>query len=74
MTSLQTLTALTRASFDHTVDHRRIILLAPRLRTRNALLAWFLQADTDVAFYALTPADTTLAVFLSSLVERLREV
>ncbi len=73
MTSLQTLTALNRSTVDDKLENRRLIILAPRLRNRNALLGWFLNADTDISFYALTPNDTTLLPFLHNLISALQD-
>lgn len=73
MTSLQTLTTLDRSTVDDKLENRRLIILAPRLRNRNALMGWFLDADTDVYFYALTPSDTSLRTLLLNIINSFQD-
>ena len=70
---LQHLTQLTRETFLARTEGYPLILLSPRLRSRNALLAWFLGAGHESYYYALSAADATLHAFLGALVESLRD-
>jgi DNA-binding SARP family transcriptional activator len=51
---------------------RNLILLAPRFRGRNTLLAWFLEAGSEAYYFALNE-QATLHTFLSEMAEALRD-
>ncbi|MCS6869985.1 MAG: bacterial transcriptional activator domain-containing protein [Anaerolineae bacterium] len=59
-------------TFVEQTQTRSLILLSPRLRSRNALLAWFLSAGSEAYYYALTQA-MDLHTFLGQLAEGLRD-
>jgi DNA-binding SARP family transcriptional activator len=71
---LETLTDLNHHTIEAQIEDRRLILLAPRFRNRNALTAYFMESGTGAYFYALSPEDTTLQAFLKNLVDTLRDV
>lgn len=71
--SLNDVTELTQETFTAQAEGFPLILLAPRLRNRNALMAWFLRNASEAAFYALTPADADLESFLNGLIAGLSE-
>jgi len=71
--SLNDVTELTQETFATQAEGFPLILLAPRLRNRNALMAWFLRNASEAAFYALTAADADLENFLSGLITGLRD-
>lgn len=54
-----------------TQDHN-LILLAPRFRGRNTLLAWFLEAGSEAYYFALNER-ATLHTFLGEMAEALRD-
>ncbi|MFQ3535776.1 MAG: bacterial transcriptional activator domain-containing protein [Aggregatilineales bacterium] len=59
-------------TFRERTQERSLILLSPRLRSRNALLAWFLNAGSEAYYYAINqPVD--LHTFLWQLTEALRD-
>jgi DNA-binding SARP family transcriptional activator len=62
----------TPETFVEKTQERSLILLSPRLRSRNALLAWFLQTGSEAYYYALTRA-VDLHTFLQELAEGLRD-
>src|SRR5258708_14943519 len=68
----KTLTSFTPESIESAIRNRRLILFSPRLRTRNALLAAFIDAP-GCYLYSMSPQDDTLAHFLNGLVEGLRD-
>jgi DNA-binding SARP family transcriptional activator len=72
--SLETLTDLDRKTIEAQIENRRLILLAPRLRNRNALTAFFVETGAGAYFYAVTPGDTDLRAFLRHLVDSLRDI
>ncbi len=74
MTQLEILTDLNQDLIETQIDERRLIILSPRLRTRNAYLGWFLASGVDAYLYTLTEQDTTLSTFLGSLVNCLQDV
>src|SRR5258707_207490 len=49
-----------------------VVLLSPTLRQRHVLLAQLMQADEQVAFYALTEPDMQLHAFLRGLIGGLK--
>src|ERR1700690_2370623 len=69
---LKTLTNLTPQSIESAISNRRLVLFSPHLRTRNALLAAFIDAP-GCYLYSVSPQDDTLAYFLNGLVEGLCE-
>ncbi len=73
MTQLEILTDLNHDSIAAQIENRRLILLAPRLRTRNAYVAWFLGSGVDSYLYTLSADDTDLHKFLANLVSSLQE-
>jgi DNA-binding SARP family transcriptional activator len=65
---IQAITGLTVTDIESYVREKSVILLAPRFRNRNALMAWFTSFGTESLFHALAPADTSLRSFLNNLV------
>src|SRR5258708_31741188 len=51
-----------------------VMLLSPTLRQRHILLAQLMQADEQVAFYALTEPDMQLHAFLRGLIGGLKKL
>lgn len=72
-TPLREQTNLTKEAFAESIENYSLILLAPRRRNRNALMAWFMAAEQEAFFYTLTPADSGFRTFLSNMVEGLRD-
>jgi tetratricopeptide (TPR) repeat protein len=71
---LQSITGIDIDSFESLVRNARIILLAPRFRNRNALLAWFTAQGKETYYYTLEAHESTLITFLSRLVEKTQEL
>src|SRR5258708_5465227 len=69
---LETLTRYTQERIESEISNHRLILFSPRLRTRNALLAGFIDAPGSY-LYAVSSLDDTLAHFLQRMVEGLRD-
>lgn len=61
------------ATVEASIRDKSVILLAPRLRNRNALMSLFTTFGADALFYALAPTDSTLSAFLTSFVEGIRD-
>jgi DNA-binding SARP family transcriptional activator len=74
VTQLQTLTDHNSANIATQIENRRLVILAPRLRNRNAFMSWFLQAGADTYLYTLTAQDVTLPAFLANLVTGLQDI
>lgn len=74
MTQLQTLTDLNEDSIASLIENRRLILLAPRLRKRNAYVTWFLESGADAYLYTFTAQDTDLHTFLGNLLTTVQEI
>lgn len=71
---LQTLTDLTQQSLADQIENFRLILFAPPMRNRNALMAWFINTGLEAYFYSLTERDSSLNALLPSLVEIFRDI
>src|SRR5579871_53362 len=69
---LKLLTDLSRDDVLKAAEKHRLVVISPRLRNRNVLLADF-SARSDAYYYALQPADTTLNVFLGRMVGGLKD-
>jgi hypothetical protein len=71
---IASLTGLALQDVEAYIKDKAVVLLAPRLRNRNALMAWFTSFGADALFHSLESGDATLPAFLSNLVEKLREL
>lgn len=67
-----TYTQFTPETFVEQTQERSLILLSPRLRSRNALLGWFLNSGSDAYYYALNQK-ADLHAFLGQLAEALQD-
>ncbi|HLY27576.1 MAG TPA: hypothetical protein VKQ72_14625 [Aggregatilineales bacterium] len=63
---------LTTITIQDAIARYKVVLLSPRSRRRNALLAEMIGAP-DSYYYALSPSCNSIASFLEGLVEALRE-
>jgi DNA-binding SARP family transcriptional activator len=71
---LQSLTTFNADTFTSRTESYPLILTAPRLRSRNALLAWLVDTRAEMLYYALTPDDSTLPYFLANMTSALRDI
>src|SRR5258707_375287 len=66
---IHNITELTQDEIIARIENHPIVFLAPRFRSRNALLTYFIESDVNTYFYALSEPITDFAQFLQDWVE-----
>jgi DNA-binding SARP family transcriptional activator len=57
-------------SIEQQIKGKALVMLAPRLRNRSSMLAYFMADGQDTYYYSLNPDDNNLSLMMRSLVER----